>query len=193
MYKLLVIVASTRQGRSGRAVAEWALDQARAHAKFDPELVDLAEVNLPLFDEPAHPRLRQYQHDHTRRWSAIVDRADAFLVVTPEYDHGPPASILNALQYLVHEWACKAMGFVTYGGVSGGTRAQSAIKQTAVVLKMMPMVEAVNVPFFAQYIDDTTGAFDPGEVQAKSAHVMLDELLRWTGALATLRPRKSSG
>ena len=193
MYKLLVIVASTRQGRSGRAVAEWALDQARAHAKFDPELVDLAEVNLPLFDEPAHPRLRQYQHDHTRRWSAIVDRADAFLVVTPEYDHGPPASILNALQYLVHEWACKAMGFVTYGGVSGGTRAQSAIKQTAVVLKMMPMVEAVNVPFFAQYIDDTTGTFDPGEVQAKSAHVMLDELLRWTGALATLRPRKSSG
>jgi len=193
MFKLLVIVASTRQGRAGRAVAEWALEQARAHAKFDPELVDLAEVNLPLFDEPAHPRLRQYQHDHTRRWSAIVDRADAFLVVTPEYDHGPPAAIVNALQYLVHEWACKAMGFVTYGGVSAGTRAQSAIKQTAVTLKMMPMVEAVNVPFFAQYIDDTTGTFDPGEVQAKSAQVMLDELLRWTGALATLRTRKSSG
>lgn len=189
MFRLHVILASTRQGRAGGAVADWAMERVRAHGKFEPEFVDLAVVNLPLLDEPAHPRLRQYQHDHTRRWSAIVERADAFVVVTPEYDHGPPAALVNAFQYLVQEWAYKPIAFVTYGGVSAGTRSLSGAKQTAVALKMMPMVEAVTIPFFAQHVDDGTGVFDPGDLQARAARVMLDELLRWTEAMAVLRAR----
>ena len=184
---LQVIVASTRPGRAGPAVADWVLEQARRHGGFDVELVDLADVDLPLLDEPAHPRLRRYEHAHTKAWSATVERADAFVVVTPEYDHAPPASLVNALQYLVHEWAYKPLGFVSYGYVAAGTRAVQALKPLVGALKMVPIVEAVALPFFTAHMDGETGAFDPGELQERAAAEMLDELLRWTNALRPLR------
>lgn len=187
MLTLQIIVASTRPGRQGAAVGAWATEQARAHGKFEIEVVDLADVNLPFLDEPKHPRFAQYEHEHTKRWSATISRADAFVFVTPEYDFGPPASLINALQYLVKEWAYKPAGFVSYGGVSGGTRGVQITKSTVTSLKMMPMFEAVSIPFFTQYVQAETGAFDPGDVQAKAAVVMLDELHRWTVALKTLR------
>jgi NAD(P)H-dependent FMN reductase len=187
MPTLQIIIASTRQGRQGTAVGAWLHERALRHGKFDVELVDLADVGLPLFDEPKHPRFGQYEHEHTKRWSAIVGRADAYVFVTPEYNHAPPPSLVNALDYLSREWAYKAVGFASYGGVSAGTRGVQITKQIVSALKMTPMIEAVAIPFFAQFIDKETGVFDPGEVQAKAAAVMLDELLKWTGALAPLR------
>ena len=187
MLNLQVIVASTRPERKGSLVAAWLLDRARAHGKFDIELVDLADVNLPLFDEPKHPRFRDYVHEHTRAWSATVARADAYVFVTPEYDFAAPASLVNALQYLLAEWAYKPAGFVSYGGVSGGTRGVEMTKSLLTALKMMPMFETVAIPFFAQYIKADTGLFDPGEVQTKAATVMLDELLKWAVALKPMR------
>lgn len=186
-FHLQVVIASTRPARQGAAVSAWALAQAKAHGRFDVELVDLADVNLPLLDEPRHPRFAQYEHEHTKRWSEVVKRADAFVFVTSEYDHGPPASLINALQYLNNEWAYKPVGFVSYGGVSGGTRSVQVLKLTVCSLKMVPLFEAVSVPFFTQFVDSESGAFDPGEVQAKAATAMLDELHRWTGALKRLR------
>ena len=190
MFTLQLIVASTPEERKGPAVATWALERARAHGRFDVELVDLAALNLPLFDEPRHPRLGQYEHEHTRAWSAIASRADAFVFVTPEYDFSAPASLVNALQFLVHEWAYKPVGFVSYGAVSGGTRAVQMAKQLVTALRMMPIVEAVAIPFFTQYFDAESGRFDPGEVQAKAADAMLDELHRWATALEPLRTEK---
>ena len=184
---LQVVVASTRQGRKGPAVADWFLEHARADGGFDVERIDLAEVALPMFDEPNHPRLREYVHEHTRRWSATVARADAFVFVTPEYDFGPPASLLNALQYLVHEWAYKPLGFVSYGGVSAGLRGVQGTKIVASALKLVAIPEAVSIPFFAQHLDEASGRFDPGEVQVKAATAMLDELRRWADALRPLR------
>lgn len=184
---LQVIVASTRPGRKGRAVGEWMLELARAHGGFSVELVDLAEVGLPLLDEPHHPRLRQYQNEHTKLWSATIDRADAFVFVTPEYDFAAPAALVNALQYLVHEWAYKPVGFASYGGVSAGTRGVQMTKQLVTSLRMMPVPEAVAIPFFNRHIDSETEAFDPGELQEKAARVMLDELARWATALEPLR------
>ncbi len=183
---LQVIVASTRPGRSGRLVADWALREAEAHGAFTVELVDLADFDLPLLDEPHHPRLRQYAHAHTRRWSETIERGDAFVVVTPEYDYSTPAALMNALQYLLHEWAYKPMGFVSYGGISGGLRGVQMTKQVATSLKMMPIPEGVAIPFFAQHIDSTP-LFKPGELPRQAAHRMLDELLRWATALAPLR------
>ncbi|HEX2203041.1 MAG TPA: NAD(P)H-dependent oxidoreductase [Longimicrobium sp.] len=188
MLTLQVIVASTRPGRKGPAVASWFLGQARAHGGFRVEEVDLAEVGLPLFDEPRHPRLRQYEHAHTRAWSETVSRGDAYVLVTPEYNFGPPPSLVNAFDYLVHEWAYKPAGFVSYGGVSGGLRGVQATKGIVTALKMMPIPEAVAIPMFTQHLDQETGAFDPGAVQAKAAATMLDELARWAGALRPLRP-----
>ena len=104
---LQVIVASTRPGRKGIAVAEWVQQVARLHGCFDVELVDLAEINLPVFDEPHHPRLQQYTKPHTKQWSETVERADAFVFVFPEYNHSFPASLKNALDFLSVEWADK--------------------------------------------------------------------------------------
>src|SRR5687767_4262370 len=100
MPKLHVIVCSTRPGRKGLAVAQWFFEHAKRHGGFDLALIDLKDVNLPVFDEPEHPRLGKYVNDHTKKWSATVDAADAFVFVTPEYNYGTPPSLLNALTYL---------------------------------------------------------------------------------------------
>lgn len=187
MLNLQVVIASTRPGRMGPSVATWFEGQARAHGKFSVELVDLAEVGLPLFDEPRHPRLRQYEHEHTRQWSATVERGDAFVFVTPEYNYGSPPSLVNALDFLVTEWGYKPAGFVSYGGASGGLRGVQMTKQIATALRMMTIPEGVAIPFFTQHLDKETGVFDPGEVQEKASAAMLDELLKWAGALKPLR------
>jgi NAD(P)H-dependent FMN reductase len=183
--KLGVIIASTRDGRQGRPIADWFFQRASEHGKFETELIDLKEVNLPLFDEPRHPRLRQYEHAHTKAWSARVETADAFAVVTPEYNYGMPPSLLNAFEYLYVEWNYKPIGFVSYGGISGGTRSVQMTKLTITALKMMPIPEAVTIPFFTKQIEN--GLFTPADAQQTSAGVMLDELFRWTVALKTMR------
>lgn len=186
MPKLHIIIASTRPKRVGPTIARWFHTFAVGHSKFDIELVDLADFNLPILDEPIHPRLKQYQHDHTKAWSASVEAADAFIFVTPEYNFGPPPSLLNALNYLYQEWNYKPAAFVSYGGVSGGLRAVQMEKLTLTTLKMMPIIEQVTIPFFSQHISDT-GEFMPTEMHEKSAAEMLEELFRWTNALMTMR------
>jgi NAD(P)H-dependent FMN reductase len=188
MLNLHVIVASTRPGRAGSAIAEWALTEAAGHAAFRTLLVDLAKVNLPLLDEPHHPRLMRYEHQHTKDWSATIAAADAFVIVTPEYDYGMPAALLNALHYLSAEWAYKPVGFVSYGGVSAGTRSVQMAKLVITALKMMPIPEAVSIPFFSEYLKD--GSFTPPPAQNATARVMLNELERWASALAPLRAKK---
>jgi NAD(P)H-dependent FMN reductase len=183
---LQVIVGSTRPGRKGIAVARWVQQLAEAHGGFAVELVDLAEVGLPVFDEPEHPRLQRYTHQHTRDWAAIVSRADAFVFVTPEYNHSFPASLKNALDYLNVEWADKAAALVSYGGVSAGLRAATALKPVLTSLRMVPVVEAATIPFFQQFLTPD-GGFAPNDQLAAGGKAMLDELLRLTTALRPLR------
>lgn len=189
MPKLHIVIASTRPIRTGAPVGVWAAEQARQHGGFDVEVVDLKDVGLPLLDEPSHPRERRYEHEHTLRWSETVQRADAFVLVLPEYNGGPPASLVNALSYLYHEWLYKPVGFVSYGGVSGGLRSVQTLKQILSSLKMVPMAESVVVPFVATQIEE--GAFRPVPELEIAAQTMLGELRRWSDALATLRePRE---
>ena len=183
---LQVIVGSTRPGRKGLAVGRWVQQLAQDHGGFAVELVDLAEVALPVFDEPNHPRLQQYTHQHTRDWSAVVRRADAFVFVTPEYNHSFPAALKNALDYLNVEWADKAAALVSYGGVSAGLRAATALKPVLTSLRMVPVVEAATIPFFQQFLTED-GQFVPNEQLAAGGNAMLDELLRLTTALRPLR------
>jgi NAD(P)H-dependent FMN reductase len=184
--QLQVVIASTRPGRVGLSIATWAYEYARAHAKFEEvALVDLAEVNLPFIDEPHHPNLRQYTKDHTRAWSTTVAAADAFVFVIPEYNHSAPPALVNAIDYLFHEWHYKPVGLVSYGGVSGGTRSAQMVKQMVTAVKMVPLFESVSIPFFRQHLKD--GAFAANDAHEKSAQAMLDELVRWAGALRVLR------
>jgi NAD(P)H-dependent FMN reductase len=186
-FVLQIITVSTREQRKGPVVTEWFEEIARTHGKFAIESIDLATVDLPLMNEPEHPRLRRYTHPHTKAWSATIERADAFVLITPEYNFSTPPSLVNAIDYLVNEWAYKAVGFVSYGGISGGLRGAQMTKLLLTSLKMMPLPEAVTLPFFAKSIDATTGKLAPPDTQIKAAHAMLDELHKWTGALITMR------
>jgi NAD(P)H-dependent FMN reductase len=184
--ELLVIIASTRPGRVGLPVGEWFAGCAREHGAFDVTVADLAVWNLPLLDEPYHPRLRRYQHDHTRVWSEAVDAADAFVFVMPEYNHGIAAPLKNAIDYLHQEWAHKPVGFVSYGGVAGGTRAVQMTKQIVVALRMVPLNDAVTIPFVTNMIGDD-GRFHPAEPVEASVAPMLDELAAMTAAMRSVR------
>ncbi|HEV2561585.1 MAG TPA: NAD(P)H-dependent oxidoreductase [Rhizomicrobium sp.] len=185
MFKLHTVIVSTRQGRRGPPVAEWFHEMAKAHGKFDATLIDLASFNLPVLDEPHHPMRRQYTQEHTKKWSASVNAADAFVFVTPEYNYSPPPSLTNALDFLYWEWQYKPVGLVSYGGVSGGVRAAQAVKLTLTALKMMPIPEGVAIPNFEQQLQD--GKFAANDLNRQGATAVLNELLRWTEALASLR------
>jgi NAD(P)H-dependent FMN reductase len=188
MPTLHVILASTRPGRAGEPIADWFVERARDHGAFDVELIDLAEVALPFMDEPNHPRLRRYEHQHTKDWSAKVDAGDAFVFVTPEYNYGYPAPLKNAIDFLHFEWQHKPVAFVSYGGIAAGTRAVQQLKQVVTTLKMLPLFEAVSIPFHTQFIDEQ-GVVQANEVMEQAAIAMLDELLL---AEQTLRPRRQA-
>jgi NAD(P)H-dependent FMN reductase len=188
---LQIIVASTRPGRVGPLIAEWFAERAREHGGFKVDVVDLAEVGLPMLDEPHHPSQREYLHEHTRRWSATVDAADAFVFVMPEYNHGFNAALKNAIDYLYFEWQYKPLGFVSYGNTSAGLRAVQMIKQVVTTLKLMPIPESVAIHFVGQYIQD--GRFVATETMEGSAKAMLDELWRLTPALASVRAPAAAG
>lgn len=184
--KLQVIICSTRPGRVGPSVARWFNEFADRHAKFDTTLIDLADFHLPLYDEPFHPRLQKYENEHTKKWSASVAGADAYVFVTPEYNYCPPPAFGNSLNYLYKEWNYKPCGFVSYGGISGGMRAVQLEKQLVTTLKMMPMVEGVAIPMVATLLDENK-KLKSNELIDNSAQTMLDELYKWADVLRLMR------
>jgi NAD(P)H-dependent FMN reductase len=186
MPKLLTIIASTRPGRVGLPVANWFQDRAQAHGGFELDVADLYDLDLPLLDEPNHPRLRKYTKAHTEAWSATVDAADAVVIVTAEYNYGYPAALKNAIDYLHHEWRYKPVGFVSYGGVAAGTRAVQQLKQVVGAVQMLAVANSVNIPFVTQFLDDDR-VIQANDVMVKAAADMLDELSVVSAALAPLR------
>ena len=187
MSKLEIVVASTRPGRAGLPIGRWAESEAVAHGGFtEVELVDLAAWNLPFMDEPNHPRLARYTHQHTRDWSAKVSEADAFVFVIPEYNHGFTAPLKNAIDFLHHEWAYKPVGLVSYGGVAAGARAAAMITEVLTTLRMSPVLETVAIPFVAQFFDEEKNLV-PNDVMTGAAKAMFEELARVAEALRPLR------
>jgi NAD(P)H-dependent FMN reductase len=184
--RLNIVIGSTRPGRIGPKVAEWFHGFAGESSKFDAALVDLADFELPVYDEPKHPRLQQYEHAHTKRWAESVGAADAFVFVTPEYNYFAPPALINAITYLSKEWAYKPAGLLSYGGVSGGLRAAQSEKQLLTSVRIMPIPEGVAVQMVNQYVGED-GVFRPSDLIAAGAKTMLDELHRWAEALKPMR------
>src|SRR4051794_30795008 len=122
MLKVGIIVGSTRPGRKALTIAAWVYELLKSRADAEFEIVDIEDYKLPLLDEPMPPLMRRYTKEHTRAWSAKIDSLDAFIFVTPEYNHATSAALKNAIDFLFHEWANKSAGFVGYGG-AGGYRA----------------------------------------------------------------------
>jgi NAD(P)H-dependent FMN reductase len=172
---LQVIIGSTRPGRVGPAVADWITERARQHGDFEVEVTDLAELNLPIFDEPYHPRLRRYVHQHTKNWSAIVDRSDAFVFVIPEYNHSFNAATKNAIDYLHEEWQNKPVGIVSYAGASGGIHAARMLEPVLSTINMVPVAESVYVRSVREHLDGD-GRLVPDRAMEAAASTMLTEL-----------------
>jgi NAD(P)H-dependent FMN reductase len=183
---LKIITSTTRPGCKGIAIAEWVHSISAEQEYISGTLLDLSKINLPLMDEPNHPRLGQYQHQHTKDWSEMISDADAFIIVLAEYNYGFPAPIKNAIDYLFHEWAYKPVGIVSYGGVSGGLRSAQMLKQVLTTLQMMPISQGVAIPFFPKYFNPD-GSFTGEETHVSSTRAMLEELTKWTKALKSLR------
>lgn len=142
-----------------------------------------------MLDEAAHPMVQKYEHQHTVRWSKIVDSADAFIFVTPEYDYFAPASLVNAIQTLLLEWGYKAAGVVSYGGISGGLRAAQTLRQLLGNVNVHAIPQVVPVPLFTQFIDEV-GVFRGNVPANEGLTKQLDELHKWAAVLKTLRPAR---
>ena len=184
--RLNIIIASTRPGRIGDQVGAWFAGIARNSSEFEVQVVDLMEIDLPMLDEPvAAADALEYQNEHTRRWGAITAAADAFVVVTPEYNRGYPAAIKNALDYLYEEWHHKPVAFVSYGMTSGGMRAAAQLTEVVTGLGMVPVSHGVVVRL--RETVDASGVFVPTTNIADAATDTLTELWRVAGALTTIR------
>jgi|SRR5215217_2817971 len=186
MENLKIITSTTRQGNKGITVAKWITQLAKQDNRFNTELISLADFDLPMMDEPIHPRLQQYQNESTKKWSAVVDSTDAFIIVLAEYNHGFPAPIKNALDHLYNEWNHKPVAVVSYGGVSAGLRSFQMLKPVLNALNMTPVLESVSIPFFNKFINDKD-EFVPEEGIVKSAQTMLTEIHKWSQVLKPMR------
>lgn len=188
--RLGIIVASVRRTRRGPGIARWFHRLASAREDFAPEVLDLADYRLPDFEAPTGARAAEngYELDAQRRWVAAVSRFDAFAVVAPEYNHGYPASLKNALDHVHAGWRGKPMGFVSYGGISGGTRCVQQLRLVAIELACAPLREEVNIPLVYESLDDQGAPKDP--FYTARAGALLDALLWWGRALRDARARE---
>jgi NAD(P)H-dependent FMN reductase len=184
MINVAIIVGSTRPGRKALAVAEWlyGLAKQRQDARF--EIVDIAEFDLPLLDEPIPPSQGKYGKEHTRRWAAKIASFDAFIFVTPEYNHGTSGALKNAIDFLYAEWNNKAAGFVGYGSV-GGTRAVENLRLVMGELQVADVRAQVALSLFTDFENFT--AFKPAAHHEGSVKALLDQVIAWGGAMKTLR------
>ncbi|HEY0247620.1 MAG TPA: NAD(P)H-dependent oxidoreductase [Gryllotalpicola sp.] len=186
MPKLMIVLASVREGRVGLPITEWVNKQIVADGRFEVDYVDLVELALPFMDEPNHPRLKRYTKPHTVAWSERVEASDAFLFAFPEYNYSYSPAIKNALDYLHTEWDRKPVGFVNWGGNSGGTRAQVALRPVITALGMVLTHGNIEINFPQKQLSDE-GEFEPNEQQQLVLGLMLDELLTLDQALRPLR------
>lgn len=189
---ILVLVCSTRPGALGPAIGSWLARTITPRARelgVDLRSVAVGDLGLPFLDEEEHPSTGIHRHAHTRRWSRMVEAADGFVVVTPEYNHAMPATLKNALDYLGPEWAWKPVGFVSYGNTSAGTRAVQHARQVVTALRLVPVGAAVAIRI-ADAVQDGQVLQDP--VLEGAATGVLDELVRTAQALRPMRERAAA-
>lgn len=184
MTRIGIILGSTRPNRVGDQVGRWVLEVACERGDAEAELLDLRDEALPLLDEPLPPSRGNYQHEHTKRWASKIAAIDGFVIVTPEYNHGPSAVLKNALDFLFAEWNNKAVGFVSYGS-AGGVRAVEQLRPIVGQLRMADVGPQVALPFASDFEDRRL--FHPTNVSRAALETMLDQVIEWTEALAQSR------
>jgi len=184
MTRVAIIIGSTRPGRKAETVARWVYDLASKRTDAEFELVDIKDFNLPLLDEAVPPSMARYSHEHTKVWAAKIASFDAYVFVSPEYNHGIPGALKNAIDFLYREWNNKAAGFVTYGS-AGGTRSAEQLRLVMGELQVADVRAQVMLSLFTDFESFTT--FKPAPHQEKSVGAMLDQVIAWGNALKPLR------
>ena len=188
MLNIAIIIGSTRPGRKAEAVAHWVHDIAAKRSDALFEVVDIAAFHLPLLDEAFPPSMNQYSKPHTRAWAAKIASFDAFVFVTPEYNHSTSGALKNAIDFLFREWNDKAAGFVGYGGV-GGARAVEHLRLVMGEIKVADVRAQVALSMFNDFENYST--FKPRPRQESAVNAMLDDLVAWGRALQTMRARRA--
>jgi NAD(P)H-dependent FMN reductase len=176
---LVIVLGTSREGRFGPVVARWFAEQARRRADLTVDVIDVAELALP-------PALSLEPDDATRAYAKRLDAADAFVIVTPEYNHSYPAALKHAIDVTESEWRAKPVGFVSYGGVSGGLRAVEHLRGVFAELRAVTVRETVSFHRAWAHFDEVGQPMDP-EVVDRAARVLLDELVWWARALKPAR------
>jgi NAD(P)H-dependent FMN reductase len=184
--KIGIIIGSTRPGRNAEAVAHWVYELAKKRDDADFELIDLKDFALPMLDEPIPASLGQYANPHTKAWAAKIGSLDAFVFVTPEYNHGVPGALKNAIDYLFGEWNNNAAGFVSFGS-AGGARAVEQLRLILAEMQVATVRAQVMLSLFTDFENFRT--FKPGAFQEPYVTTMLDQVIAWGGALKTLRSK----
>jgi len=184
MIRIAIIIGSTRPGRKADAVAKWVHGIAEKRGDAEYEVVDIKDYDLPLLDEPVPPSLGQYSQPHTKTWAAKIASFDAFVFVTPEYNHATSGALKNAIDFLYREWNNKAAGFVSYGSM-GGARAVENLRLIMGELQIADVRAQVMLSLFTDFENFTV--FKPAAMHQATVNTMLDQLAAWGGALKALR------
>jgi NAD(P)H-dependent FMN reductase len=184
MLKIAIVLGSTRPNRVGATVAEWVNEIAGKHTDAEFELVDVAKLDLPLLDEELPPALGQYAKQHTKDWAAKVASFDAFVFVTPEYNHSVPAGLKNALDFVCAEWADKAAGFVSYG-VAGGIRAVEHLRLIMAELQVATVRTQLTLNSYTDF--ENFYDFKPTGQHEETLNTVLDQVVSWGTALKPVR------
>jgi NAD(P)H-dependent FMN reductase len=182
--KIAIIIGSTRPNRIGEGIARWVFEVAKKRTEAEFELVDIRDYHLPILDEPHSASLQKYLKQHTKLWSEKISSFDGFVFVTPEYNHGTSGALKNALDFLYKEWNNKAAGFVSYGG-SGGLR---AVEQLRIILAALQIAHVKSqLALFLGRDFENKKILIPTEKHEKYLNTMLNQLIKWTTAMATIR------
>jgi NAD(P)H-dependent FMN reductase len=185
--KLMIIWGSSRQGRKGGTVADWVKNESAKDSRFEVDFVDLRDLKLPFFDEPMGPFSmaragKDYVNPLGRTWAQRVGKADGVILITPEYNHAPPAVLKNALDWVGPEWTDKPVGLISYGGISGGTRAVEQLRTITIELGLINVANAIAFPFFSQAFGEDGQPVH--ESSNESLKKMLGEIVRLRTSLA---------
>lgn len=195
--KVKIIIGSTRENRFSEKPAQWIFEEAKKLEGVEAELLDLRDYEMPFFESATPPSMAQgtYEDEVVQKWATKISDGDAFIIVTPEYNHGYSAVLKNALDVICPEWNRKSVGFVSYGSALGA-RAVEQLRQVAVELQMAPIRNAIHIPvdiFFAAMMgkgpSDPKEMFDPIRKGAMGDPVerFFNDLLWWARALKVAR------
>ena len=185
--KVAIIIGSTRPNRNSEAVSKWIYEIAKRRSDVDFELIDILDYSLPLLDEPIPPSMGQYSKEHTKRWSEKINSFDAFVFVTPEYNHSFSGALKNAIDFLYKEWNNKVAGFVSFGS-AGGVRAVEQLRLVMAEVKVATVRAQVYLSLFTDF--ESYSTFKPASFHENSANTMLDEVIDWGVALKTVRTKE---